>query len=139
MTEKEIENNFTYHAPSADMPQKFQTLRDKAKELAFLINKLVPSGREQSLAQTKLQEVIMWANAGIVIPKEKDNKIVEEEIPDFIELPISPLEISQKEISNIIKAHELRGYEFLGLIRKPENTRMEFLRFRRENGEYKNK
>ena len=139
MTEKEIENNFTYHAPSTDMPQKFQTLRDKAKELAFLINKLVPSGREQSLAQTKLQEVIMWANAGIVIPKEKDNKIVEAEIPDFIELLITPLEISQQEISNIIKAHELRGYEFLGLIRKQENTSMEYLRFRRKNGEYKNK
>lgn len=69
MTVEEIENNFTYHSPKEDMPQKFQTLRNKAKELALLINELVPAGREQSLAQTKLQEVIMWANAGISIPK----------------------------------------------------------------------
>lgn len=82
MTNKEIENNFTYHAPSTDMPQKFETLRKKAKELAYLINELVPNGREQSLAQTKLQEVIMWANAGIAIPKKEDKK---EELPEYVE------------------------------------------------------
>lgn len=85
MTNKEIENYFTYHAPSADMPQKFETLRKKAKELAYLINELVPNGREQSLAQTKLQEVIMWANAGIAIPKKEDKK---EELPEYVECKI---------------------------------------------------
>ena len=74
MTNNEIENNFTYHAPSADMPPKFEKLRNKAKELAFLINELVPNGREQSLAQTKLQEVIMWASAGIAIPRLWEDK-----------------------------------------------------------------
>ena len=69
MNNKEIENNFTYHTPKMDMIKKFEMLRNKAKELGLLINELVPAGREQSLAQTKLQEVIMWANAGIVIPK----------------------------------------------------------------------
>ena len=60
MNNKEIENNFTYHAPKEDMIQKFQILRNKAKEFGLLINELVPAGREQSLAQTKLQEVVMW-------------------------------------------------------------------------------
>ena len=70
MTENEIINNFTYHTPTEKMKPKFQELRNKAKELALLINKLVPQGREQALAHTKLQESIMWANAGIVIPKQ---------------------------------------------------------------------
>lgn len=72
MTQKEIENNFTYHSPTPEMQAKFPILRNKAKELALLIEELVPNGREKALAHTKLQEVIMWANAGITIPKVED-------------------------------------------------------------------
>jgi hypothetical protein len=60
-----IERNFTYHKPTEDMQPKFVAIRDKAKELAYLIADLVPNGREKSLANTKLEEVVMWANAGI--------------------------------------------------------------------------
>lgn len=60
-----IENAFTYHAPKAGQPEKYKAIREKAKELAYLIKDLVPEGREQSLAMTKLEECSMWANAGI--------------------------------------------------------------------------
>ena len=60
-----IENAFTYHAPKHGQPEKYQTIREKAKELAYLIDELVPDSREKSLAQTKLEESVMWANAGI--------------------------------------------------------------------------
>ena len=60
-----IENAFTYHAPKAGQPEKYKAIREKAKELAYLIKDLVPEGREQSLALTKLEECSMWANAGI--------------------------------------------------------------------------
>lgn len=60
-----IENAFTYHAPKDGQSAKYQAIRDKAKELAYLINELVPPSREQSLAITKLEECSMWANAGI--------------------------------------------------------------------------
>ena len=60
-----IENNFTYHAPKEGQPEKYQALREKAKELAYLIAEIVPPSREQSLAMTKLEECLMWANAGI--------------------------------------------------------------------------
>lgn len=60
-----IENNFTYHAPKDGQPEKYQAIREKAKELAYLIQELVPPCREQSLAMTKLEECSMWANAGI--------------------------------------------------------------------------
>ena len=60
-----IENTFTYHAPKDGQPEKYQAIREKAKELAYLIQELVPPSREQSLAMTKLEECSMWANAGI--------------------------------------------------------------------------
>lgn len=60
-----IENAFTYHAPQPGQPEKYQAIREKAKELAYLITELVPPSREQSLAITKLEEASMWANAGI--------------------------------------------------------------------------
>ena len=60
-----IENAFTYHAPRDGQPEKYQAIREKAKELAYLIQELVPPSREQSLAMTKLEECSMWANAGI--------------------------------------------------------------------------
>ena len=59
------ENAFTYHAPKDGQPEKCQAIREKAKELAYLIQELVPPSREQSLAMTKLEECSMWANAGI--------------------------------------------------------------------------
>ena len=60
-----IENAFTYHATKDGQPEKYQAIREKAKELAYLIKELVPDSREQSLAITKLEECSMWANAGI--------------------------------------------------------------------------
>ena len=60
-----IENAFTYHAPKDGQPEKYQAIREKAKELAYLIQELVPPSREQSLAMTKMEECSMWANAGI--------------------------------------------------------------------------
>lgn len=60
-----IENNFTYHPPKPGQPEKYTAIRDKAKELALLIDKEVPKSREQSLALTNLEQAVFWANAGI--------------------------------------------------------------------------
>lgn len=60
-----IENNFKYHAPKEGQPEKYTALREKAKELAYLIEELCPNSREKSLAMTKLEESIMWANASV--------------------------------------------------------------------------
>ena len=60
-----LENNFMYHAPKEGQPAKYTAIRDKAKELAYLIDALCPNSREKSLAITKLEEVSMWANASI--------------------------------------------------------------------------
>lgn len=63
--QKRIERDFNYHAPSAKAITDMQTLRDSARTLAHNINFLVPDGREKSTALSNLEEVVMWANAGI--------------------------------------------------------------------------
>ena len=60
-----LESSFTYHAPKEGQSQKYQQLRDAAKELAFLIVDSCPDSRERALAITKLEESVMWANASI--------------------------------------------------------------------------
>lgn len=62
---KQIENNFIYHAPKEDQPQRYTNIRNKAREFALLIDELCPDSREKSLAMTKLEECMMWANASI--------------------------------------------------------------------------
>jgi len=61
----QIENNFTYHAPKPGQPERYQRIRDKAKELALLIVELTPHSREQSIALTELETSVMFANAAI--------------------------------------------------------------------------
>ena len=60
-----LENNFTYHAPKGDQAERYEHLREVGKKLAQDIMSMTPESREQSLALTKLEEAIMWANAGI--------------------------------------------------------------------------
>lgn len=61
----ELENWFTYHAPNGTQPERYVALREAGKQLATLIAQCCPESREQSLAITKLEEAIFWANAGI--------------------------------------------------------------------------
>jgi hypothetical protein len=60
-----IESDFSYHAPKEGQPAKYEAIRQKAKELALMIVDLVPNGREQASALTRLEESVMHANAGI--------------------------------------------------------------------------
>lgn len=61
----DIEKNFTYHAQKNDQPELYERIRDKAKLLAAYIDEKCPDSREKSLAMTKLEECVMWANASI--------------------------------------------------------------------------
>lgn len=62
---RDLERRFTYHPPQEDQPVRYTEIRDRAKALAFKIVELTPYSREQSLALTKLEEAVMWANAAI--------------------------------------------------------------------------
>jgi hypothetical protein len=60
-----IEKNFTYHTPKEGQSQMYTDIRNKVKEFAELMDGICPDGREKSLAMTKLEESVMWANASI--------------------------------------------------------------------------
>ncbi len=60
-----IEKSYTYHAPKDDQTARYISIREHAKDLAYLIEEFCPDSRERSLAFTKLDECVMWANASI--------------------------------------------------------------------------
>lgn len=66
MENSDLKNRFSFHP--ADTPEKqhsHEMVRDELLDTAVLIDNLVPDSRELSLAITKLEEAMMWANAGI--------------------------------------------------------------------------
>lgn len=64
LTER-IENDFMFHPAKDDQGARHQRIRSAARDLAIAIATLVPEGREKSLALTKAEEAMFWANAGI--------------------------------------------------------------------------
>ncbi len=72
MTDRaELRKRFTYHPPFGDQVDRYQEIRDMGHALAMLLTDATPVSREQSLALTKLEEAVMWANAAIA-RNEKD-------------------------------------------------------------------
>ena len=61
-----IDAAFTYHRPLPGDVEAIESLREDFKDVAEGIDLLCPDGREKALALTKLEEVMMWANAAIV-------------------------------------------------------------------------
>ena len=47
-----------------------KAIRDRAKELAYLLKASVPPGREFSTVLTNLAQTTFWANAGIARNQE---------------------------------------------------------------------
>ena len=60
-----IDNNFKYHAPKEGQPEIYNIIRESGKAMAECIDRHCPGSREKSLAMTKLEESVMWANAAI--------------------------------------------------------------------------
>ncbi len=65
MTVAEMDKRFTYHAPKGTQPKAFQDIRSAGREFAWLIDRWCKDSREKSIAITKLEEAVMWANASI--------------------------------------------------------------------------
>jgi len=66
ITDEDLVNRFSYHKPSSDeVADLYEDIRSEAKRFAsFLVNN-TPTGREQSIAITNLEEVVFWANAAV--------------------------------------------------------------------------
>ena len=72
LTLTDLKKRFTYHKPDDSkmrgglaQQSRYELLREQALALATSILHLTPKSREQSLAFTKLEEAIMWANSAI--------------------------------------------------------------------------
>lgn len=63
--EKDLYKRFTYHPPDDDQAERYVKIITTAHGFSKTIVDLTPTSREQSLALTKLEEVVMWANAAI--------------------------------------------------------------------------
>jgi hypothetical protein len=61
----DLENRFTYHPPKPGQADTYQVIRLRALEFALLVDQLAPESRELSLAITKIEEAVFWANAAI--------------------------------------------------------------------------
>lgn len=61
-----LANRFNYHPANTPERQKaHENVREDLKHVAINLLALLPEGREKSLAFTKLEEAMFWANAAI--------------------------------------------------------------------------
>lgn len=61
-----MEGTFESHVMSKESTELSAKIRGQALELSTLIAK-IPGSRERSLAHTKLEECVMWANKALAL------------------------------------------------------------------------
>lgn len=66
MAPEDIAHRFAFHAATTQEKRDAHTsVRQHCRQLADYINDNVPDGREKSLAITRIEEAMMWANAAL--------------------------------------------------------------------------
>lgn len=58
-------NRFTYHPPKPGQPETYERIRNLGYTYAKALTQLCPPSRELSLAVTRIEEAVFWANAAI--------------------------------------------------------------------------
>lgn len=73
-----IAHNFRYHPPTGTAVVDHERVRAKARELADLIDQVLPpgAGREKATAITKCEEAMMWACAGIARHSKEPTELI---------------------------------------------------------------
>ena len=62
----ELHNRFSYHPPRDEHTKKqHEHIRETLYGVAQVFGAMLPDSREKSLAITKLEETMFWANAAI--------------------------------------------------------------------------
>ncbi len=66
MDYEDLRNRFDYHTPSTEgIKLLHEAIRNNLLDLAAQLNRALPDCREKSLAITKLEEAMFWANAAV--------------------------------------------------------------------------
>lgn len=60
-----LHHRFAYHRPDEPKAIKHAAIRGGCANLADFLDEELPVGREKSLALTKLEECMFWANAAL--------------------------------------------------------------------------
>ena len=63
----DLDNIFTYHPPTREDLEKYQALRDGAKEFARIVLANTPRCADQTAALRKIREAVMVGNAAIAL------------------------------------------------------------------------
>jgi hypothetical protein len=63
----DIDNIFSYHAPTATDLDSYNAIREAGKHLAKQIAAVTPVGADQTAAVRKVREAVMTANAAIAL------------------------------------------------------------------------
>jgi len=71
MTQEQIYNTFKYYKPFGNQPDRYETIRYKAKCFAEYLSDILPPSGESTIAFRKLQECVMFANAAIAINEKE--------------------------------------------------------------------
>lgn len=69
-TPEDIADLFTYHAPKADQPERYQNIRNAAREFALVLVANTKPSADQAASIRLLREAVMTANASIALEKE---------------------------------------------------------------------
>lgn len=62
---EDLNNRFNYHAPDDAKKIQHEGVRENIRISAEYFNRTLPECREKSLAITKLEEAMFWANAAL--------------------------------------------------------------------------
>ena len=65
ITKQDLDNWFTYHAPDDFQKERYERIREKAREFAQVLVDNTPEGPCQTDSIMRLREVVMMANSGI--------------------------------------------------------------------------
>lgn len=65
ITHEDLENWFTYHAPSPGDVERYGAIREAAHGFAKVVLERTPPSADQSAAIRKVREAVMTANAAI--------------------------------------------------------------------------
>lgn len=75
VVDADLENRFSHHAPDADKILAHEGVREEVLMVAEHFAETLPESREKSLAITKLEEAMFWANAALARMDAEGNRL----------------------------------------------------------------